>query len=184
MNTKRVKDLMVPIDEYAVVAENATLAEALKALDSAQKKLPAGKPPHRAVLVKNAAGKVVGKLGHHGFLEALEPKYHTLGDVDKLSRAGVSREVMDMMRQNFSFWQDDLDLTCRRAHNIRIKDVMKTVEYSIEENASLAETIHLLIMWQVLSLLVTRDNQVVGILRLSDLFAEIAEKIKQSSPEC
>lgn len=193
MNKILVKDLMLPLEEYAVVSEDATIEGALKELDKAQLKLPPGRQPHRAVLVRDASGRIIGKMGHLSFLRALEPKYSVVGDVEKLSRAGVSAEIMDMMKQNFQFWQDDFKLVCSRARTLKIRDVLKHAEHgenefnidqTIDENKTITEAIHRLIMWQVLSILVTQGEagrkKVVGILRLSDLFDSIAAKIKTS----
>lgn len=41
----KAKDLMVPIEEYAKVACEASLFDALTALQTAQRKLPEGKAP-------------------------------------------------------------------------------------------------------------------------------------------
>ena len=71
--------------ECAVVADEATLAEAIIALDEAQELVPAGRQEHRVVLVQDAKGRI----GYLGFLKALEPKYSNIGDVEKLSRVGV-----------------------------------------------------------------------------------------------
>jgi hypothetical protein len=53
-----------------------------------------------------------------------------------------------------------------------------TKEEYVEEKASLNEAIHHLIMGHHQSLLVTRGKEIVGILRLSDLFYEVGERIK------
>jgi CBS domain-containing protein len=182
METKKVKDLMLPLSEYAVVTESATLWEALKALEAAQKNLSPGKFLHRAVLVANKDGEIVGKLGHHGFLEALEPKYTIFRDVSRLANAGLTEDFIATIMDNYRFWQDSMEDVCRRARTVKIGQVMKPVEASIEESKPLIEAIHALIVWQTLSLLVTREGRVVGILRLSDLFREIASYI--TSAEC
>ena len=52
---------------------------------------------------------------------------------------------------------------------------------SIDESASLAEAAAVFVERQTLSLLVTRGGQTVGILRLSDLFDELARQIKQDA---
>jgi CBS domain-containing protein len=182
MKIKLVKELMLPLSDYAVVSMEASLKEALKALELAQKRLSPDRQPHRAVLVTDKAGKIVGKLGHLGFLKALEPKYNVLGDVERLSRSGLSLEFINSMMDNYRFWQDDFAVLCRRSRNIKIKDVMKPVEESIDENATLTEAIHRIVMWQTLSILVTSGKQVVGILRLSDLFEEVVNIIE--SDEC
>ncbi|MCF7809925.1 CBS domain-containing protein [bacterium] len=181
MNSKKVKDIMLPLDEYVVVSEDVSLFDALKALEEAQVKLPPNRQPHRAVLVKDRNGKIVGKLGQLGFLKALEPKYTILGDVERLSKSGLSSEFIDSMMENYNFWRDDLTEIFHRARNIRIKQVMKPVTESIDENCSLAETIHKIVMLQTLSILVTRNDQVVGILRLSDLFTKVTDLVKSAN---
>ncbi|MDP8240209.1 MAG: CBS domain-containing protein [Candidatus Hatepunaea meridiana] len=177
---KNIKDIMLPPNEYVVVSEEATLEEAIRALDLIQGNLPPGRQHHREVLIRNHNGEIVGKLGHHGFLAALEPKYGFLGDVQRLSRAGVSTEFMSKMMDDLGFWEGKMEITCKHACNIKIKKVMIPIEESIDENSSLTEAIHRMMMWQILSIIVKRDNQVVGVLRLSDIFSEIVECIKSS----
>jgi predicted transcriptional regulator len=48
----------------------------------------------------------------------------------------------------------------------------------IEENATLDEAVHRLIVCSYQSLLVNRGKKVVGILRLSDVFTKICDTIK------
>ena len=182
MKDLHVKDVMIPLNEYALVPMNANLREALITLKASHKKTPPGKHPHRAVLVTNSKGLIVGKLGMAGFLRALEPKYGNVGDIERLSRAGVSAEFLDAMMDDLGFWKEDVKRICNRANSIIIKDVMSPIEESIQENASLTEAMHKMIMWQVLSMLVTSEKEVVGILRLSDLFSEVADYI--TSDQC
>lgn len=173
---KQVKDLMLPLKEYAVVDEDATLHDAVVALDLAQ---PENRQPHRAVLAVDKQGKVVGKLGHLAFLKALEPGYNDLGDLGILARAGVSPSFIDSMMHNLNVWHEDLPTLYNRAREIRVKDVMHPVKESVEEDAPLSEGIHKLILWQTLSLLVTRKGEVTGVLRLSDVYDEIAGYIRK-----
>jgi hypothetical protein len=178
MDKKLVKDLMVPLEEYAVVDEEDTLLDALLALDEAQKKLPPGRQPYRAVLVRGKKGDVVGKLGQLVFLNALEPKYSVLGDLGKLARAGVSPELVSSMMEHFRFLQDSLPDLCRRASMVKVKDVMHPTKESIDENAPLSEAIHRMVLGQTLSILVTRGSDPVGLIRLSELFDVIADNMK------
>jgi CBS domain-containing protein len=48
----------------------------------------------------------------------------------------------------------------------------------VDENATLDQAIHQLVMGNLASLLVTRGEEIVGILRLSDVFNEICERVK------
>jgi predicted transcriptional regulator len=48
----------------------------------------------------------------------------------------------------------------------------------VEENATLGHALHALIVGHHQSLLVTRGNKIVGILRLTDMFKLVCERIK------
>lgn len=174
---KWVKEIMLPLDHYALVPENATMIEAFNALKETQKKLPPGSPPSQAVLVVDAKKKIIGKVGQLAFLKALEPKYETMGDLGTLSHVGLSSEFINSMMDNLNLWKDSFEDVCRRAGVTKIRDVMHPVTESIDEGAHLSEAVHKIVMYQTLSLLVTRGNQVVGILRLSDLFNEVGGQL-------
>jgi hypothetical protein len=177
MRSKTVRDIMLPLAEYAVVGEETTLRDALLALEAAQAQLPPHAPRHRAVLVADSSGRIVGKLGQHALLAALEPKYASLGDLERLTQAGLSTEFVESIMENYRFWQDDLEDVCRRARAVRVRQVMRPVEAGIAADASLTRAIHLFVMWNTLSLLVTEGERAVGILRLSDLFREVSRHV-------
>ncbi len=181
MEIKKVKDLMVPLDEYAVVSETASLLEAIEALDEAQKRLPEGKQPYRAVLVARKDGKIIGKIGQLAFLKALEPKYNVLADMEKLVRANVSSELVSSMLEHYRFFQSELNDLCWRAKSLAVRDVMSPLSDSIDETAPLREAISRIVIQQELSLLVSRGADIVGLVRVSDLFDEISKLIKESA---
>ena len=64
MEQMKVKDLMVPIEEYATVSQDATLFEAVQALERAQEKLNRTQCLylHRAILVFDQNKKIIGKI--------------------------------------------------------------------------------------------------------------------------
>ena len=49
MKSKQVKDIMVPLSEYATVSEDATLKEAVKALKKSQMDFDQARYRHRAI---------------------------------------------------------------------------------------------------------------------------------------
>jgi CBS domain-containing protein len=177
MKTIKVKDLMVPLEEYATVPEDATLFEAVAALEEAQNKLDRTryKYLHRSILVYDKNSQIVGKISQHDVLRALEPAYLELGDPGRLSRAGFSPQFLKSMLEHQPLWQSPLRDICSKAANIKVKKFMHTPtegEY-IGETATLEEATHHLIMGHHHSLLVTRGKDIVGVLRLVDVFGEI-----------
>jgi predicted transcriptional regulator len=180
MKEKIVKDLMIPLDDCAVVNEEATLRDAVLALDEAQARIPADRHPHRAVLVADPAGRIVGKIGQLAYLKGLESRLNVLGDLGTLTRAGVSSELISSMVDHSRDLQDTLEEICANAGSIRVKEVMHPITESVEESCSLREAVRRIVEWQQLSLLVTRDAKVVGLLRLSDLFETVARQIRET----
>jgi CBS domain-containing protein len=182
MDTINVKDLMIPLDEYATVSQEATLYEAVLALEKAQEELDRTRYHylHRAVLVFDENRKIVGKISQLDILSALEPKYGEMGGSRSLSRAGFSPNFLKSMMEQYSLLNEPLREVCRKAANLKVKGFMYTPsagEY-LAEDASFREAIHKLVMGNHQSLLVTRGGEIIGILRLTDVFKEVFQTIK------
>ena len=127
---------------------------------------------------------VIGKLSQWDFIRALEPRYNEIVDFKSLVRFGFSTRFIRSMVEDQGLWQKPLDNLCQRASQIRVKDVMYTPaegEY-VQEDATLDEGIHQLVIGHHQSLLVTRDSKVVGVLRLSDVFSEVCAIMRSSQP--
>ncbi len=117
MKTINVKDLMVPLEEYATVSEEATLFEAVVALEQAQETLDRTrfKYLHRAILVYDKNNNIVGKISQLDVLRALEPKYGEMGDQQSISRFGFSKKFLQSLREQFSLLDIPFDEACRKA---------------------------------------------------------------------
>ncbi len=173
MLDKKVKDIMIPVEMYPTVKYDVTMFDAMMTLMKARENAPPGIPPYRAVLVFDDNNKVIGKIGHFAFLKAFEPRYQNLLDVDKLSKVNLSPELIETIFEKFSLWQELPFEPCDYAKRIKAIEIMQPITERVEEDETIARAIHKIIMWQCLSLLVTRNNEVVGILRASDLYNEI-----------
>ncbi len=189
MKMINVKDLMVPLEEYATVSEDATLFEALIALEKAQQALDRTryKYLHRAVLVYDHNKKIVGKMSQFDALRALEPKYVDMGDVRSISRAGFSPDFLKEMLENQALLSANPQDICREAADRLVKDYMNVPSQGefVDENASMREAVHLLVMGHHQSLLVTREKDIVGILRLTDVLMSMFQLMKtlKNGPE-
>jgi len=180
MQKTKVKDLMVPISLYATVAEDATIYEAILALEEAQEKFGQDNYKHRAILVLHSANKIVGKVNLWDVIEGLEPKYKDLKQPREPLSHGLGKNYLRSMCKTYDLWQQPLDQICRKISEISVREVMHVPSDSeyIEEDAHLGEAINQLVMGRYLSLLVTSQQEVVGILRLSDVFKEIYDRAK------
>ena len=180
MKDTTVKDLMVPLSEYATVSEKTSLGEAILVLDKFQKEFDPLRHRHRAILVFNEENKIVGKVSMLDLLKALEPKYETLDNEEMLSGTGLSPDVLKSMIEQYALWGKPLRNICTKAAGIKVRQCMYTPspgEY-IDENVTLDVAVHKLIIGLHHSLIVTSGDDITGILRLSDVFTKICEEIK------
>ncbi len=183
MKSYSVKELMVPLSEYATVTEDATLYDAVLALERAQENFEDkhARYRHRAILVLDKDGHVVGKLSQLDVLKALEPKYQDMIQGHGSHRFGFTKEFMRSLLEDYSLFASPLDDICRQAGEQPVKKFMYTPtagEY-VSDDATLEVAIHQLIMGQHQSLLVTHGDKIVGILRLTDVFSAVFHKMKE-----
>jgi CBS domain-containing protein len=179
-----VKDLMIPLSEYPVVSENATIYDAVRALHEAQKRFDQSRYRHRAVLVADGQGKIVGKLGQLDMLRALEPKYEEMRSGTGVTRLGFSRKFLVSMLDRYDLFAQPMEQMCRHVFEQKVARYMQRPcdGEQIEVDASLDQALHQLLICQHQSLLVMEGERIIGILRLTDVFSAVFAAIDRCMP--
>jgi len=181
MKTISVRDLVVPLSEYATIPIGASLLEAVEALEAAQEEFDATKYRHRAILVLDKTGHVVGKIGQIGALRALEPKYCEMVEGQAINRFGFSADFIKSMCDQYQLFDKPLDDLCKKASTLKAGDCMDELsenEY-IDIDATMDMAIHQLVMGHHQSLVVKESNSIAGILRLTDVFVAVFHSMKE-----
>ncbi len=180
MKAINIKGLVVSLSEYATVSEDATLFEAVAALEQAQEAFDQARYRHRAVLVLDKDDTVIGKLSQMDVLRALEPKYHEMLDRKKLRTFGFNPAFMRSLLEDYHLFDSPMQDICRKAGEQNVTKLMHrpTEAEVIAESATLDEAIHQMVLGNHQSLLVTREGKIIGILRLTDVFSEIYQAMK------
>lgn len=172
MKTKQVKELMIPISDYATVHEDASMSEAIRAFENEKKRY--GKAPyrHHSLVVIDSNRHVVGRLSQVDMMHALEPRYNELGKSRWIGKSVLSRKVLTTLREQFQLWEQPLEVMCQAVCTAKVKDHMQepTEGEFVSETDTLNIAAHRIVMGHHHSLLVTRDKVIVGILRSTDLF--------------
>jgi len=183
VKTKIVKDLMVPLADYATVSEDATLYDAIIALEEAQNKFDQSRYRHRAILIYDKNRHITGKISQLDILRALEPKYDEMDNRRGMSHYGFSKKFLRTLREQFSLFDKPMEEICKKAAMLKVKNIMYTPtegEY-VNVNDSLDIAIHRLVMGHHQSLLVAKGDDIkniIGVLRKTDVFMEVCEAIK------
>ena len=176
-----VKDLMVPISEYATVPKGATLFEAVLALEKAQEEFDHTKYHHRAILVMDSTNKVIGKLSQLDVIRALEPKYDPSDELKSLERYGFSEKFIWNQRKQRRQEVAPIADIGKVAGYLKVEEFMQAPtegEY-VDEETSLDVAAHQLVVGSHHALLAMRGDRIVGVLRLTDVFAALFHAMKQ-----
>lgn len=169
---KQVRDLMIPIEEYSTVPENAPVRDAVSIL---QKTL--GDPKgHRSVLVIDEDGSAVGVLTFRDLLKALEP--HMLS-------ADIPRGSIDWLLADNDPAVYPEGLFAQRSKSEATKTVREIMEnlnpITIQAGAPLLKAVHVMVHHGVGCLPVLDGDKVVGMIQINEIFREIANVI--TTPE-
>jgi predicted transcriptional regulator len=172
-----VKDLMVPISEYATIPEGSSLFKAVIALENAKQELTGAVYPHWMVLIMGKNKKVLGKLSQLDILRALSPRDTYTDKIDEMGKFGFSSNFISKMREEYRLKKSSLEdfYTHPETMNMNVEDFMKTIGENefVDENTSLDTAAHMMFVKNRLSLLVTREDRFIGVLRLSDVFSTV-----------
>jgi len=183
METSTLQELMIPLDDYATVPEDASILEAVNALEEAQRSFHPERYRHMAILVLDKDERVVGKLSQHDIIQALEPQYRVIkGRQSSASEHfGFSPAFVEDVALQFTEWDRPLQNLYKKALEQKVQTFMyrPTDGDYIEVSATINETIHRLIVGNHQSLLVTDGSAgIVGIVRLTDVFELIHLRLK------
>ena len=184
MKDLSIKDIMVPISEYATVLEDATLIDAVRALEKAQAAFDQTRYRHRAILVLDKDENVVGRISQLDALKALEPKYQEIqGSAISGAYRHFSKSLLRSIHEQYCLYDQPLKDVFKKANTLKARDFMCSLadgEY-LNENATMDEAIHMLVMGHHQSLLITRGRQIVGVLRLTDVFSTVFHSLNQEA---
>lgn len=183
MENIRVKDLMVPIREYATVKIGTSLLDTILALEKAQEAYTESKYQHRAILVLDEQQKVVGKISQLRILKAVEARHDLDSDLESLSEFGFSDDFIIRRQEQYRMSGPVLGEDSLRAVAAKkVEEFMQqpTPGECVPETSSIDLAIHRLVAGTHISLLVTRNEEIVGVLRIADVFSSVFQEMRQT----
>lgn len=179
--TKKVRELMVPLADYAVTTTESTLRDAVFTLQKLYCQVEAGKcthAGHRNVLVLDPDNNLVGILNFGSILKVLIPEISG-GFSGKVESFGVSLAfaqggIPDLDEARASFRARVI-----RNAGTKVKDVMLKLRGTIDADADILEALKLIYQNKINVLPVFDEGKLVGVLRESDLFLAVAEVLSE-----
>lgn len=170
---------MIPVEEYTRVKKNTTLLAAMQGLtqQAEDENLP---HPHRDLLVEDEEGMVIGKVTMLDIFKHMEPSYFKMDNTRYPNT--LSKDFVQRVYRDFNLWSEPLTDICRRKTDTKVEEIMHTPQKVeiVDEEDSIDKALHAFVLGVHQPLLVQKDGNITGVLRLGDAF----ERVKKSILAC
>jgi len=165
----KVKNLMTPVGEYKTLGLDACLSDVVAALTDSK---------HRDIIIVDEKGAFTGVVTMTDIIMALEPNYKKLNKKDMDSDILSNRFVAEQFKE-FGLWTDTLANLCEKSTDICVKDAMHIPEdeHYINIDEELEHGVHMYVIGTPQPIVVRDNGNVVGILRMSDVFDELIKRM-------
>jgi CBS domain-containing protein len=161
---KKVKDLMIPLEDYPHIPYWFTLRQAMAIVREAAVKFEGSFEP-RAVLVFDEKYQLMGILTLRDIIRGLEPRF--LQETN-LVKGDPSLTIL---------MGDLFGPGLKEASQKPVSEVMSPIKVTAQGNDPVAKAIFLMIKADVGMMPVIQENKVAGMVRLSDLFKEMSDLV-------
>ena len=175
-----VKELMRSIDEFPHISSQATFMEAVEALEKADQEFKSGQAPQRILLVYDVMEKIVGKMSPMDVVQGLEPNYPKIDLPKSTPYYRLVQMSMESMKKDFRLWHKPLGELCKKAYDIKIHDFIKmpTPDHVVKADDKMDAAFHLFVIGRHDSLFVQDGEEIVGLIRFSDVYKKIKETMR------
>lgn len=158
---KTAEEIMVPINDYITISQDATIYEAIKVLKDSFHSNGNAWSGHRSVIVLDEKGKLVGVLTLRGLLKA----------------AGLREIDKDMTIKSESWGWYYID-RLRQETRLRVRDVMRPLAVAtVNADNTVVDIAVALLKRKVNSLPVLKKGKLVGMVRTLDIFIVLSEHL-------
>ena len=183
MKTKKVKDLIIPLSESPRMLYSGTLREAIEKLNVAYE------TGHHTVLVFDESDNLVGMLLEKDILKGLEPRFaqryqkgipmlwDELLESESGSEKRLARPVKEFMSEA-TVTIDAEDSILKVWDATEAGWPFRTVAIDAED--SILKASHIMLQEEVYLLPVMEGDKIIGVVRMGDLFHEIAKAVLKS----
>ncbi|UCG84870.1 MAG: CBS domain-containing protein [Gemmatimonadota bacterium] len=171
---KQVREVMVPIDQYPSVRDNATLAEAIAVIDSARLDVGGRKSQPRLLLVFDEIQLLVGYVRRRDIMRGLEPQF-------LVSQPLEYRKMRFDVPADPNLTELPFDRTVSRIRQQAgkpVSDVMLPIPTTINADDHLMKAIHEMVTLNLYLIPVIDKKRLVGVVRSVDMIHELAQLLK------
>lgn len=173
METTRVEDIMIPLDQYPHLPYWFTLRQAMVEIQGSKFKIGELESIPRAVLVFDQAYRLLGYARRRDIMRGLEPRYLAPGEAE--AGQGLFKVHVDPNLAELSF--DKMAEAIRARADKMISEVMQPIKVTIDVDDHLMKAISEILEYDLCLIPVLRDERVVGVVNTVAVCHELAKII-------
>ena len=174
-----VRDVYIPMKNYPHIPDTATICDAMKLMHGSQTEAH----KYRTILVHDQDEHLVGHLTLRDLLRAVGPSY-----LKKAAPAIKGNQPFQGIPQDFSalalIWQEGFTVKIQEEAQHTVADYLTLFEHSVKLDDPFAKCAYLLLVEDLHVIPVVEDEKVVGVVRLVDIFEQIAEHLCKTMEHC
>ena len=173
IETARVQEIMIPVDQYPKVLPSCSLRDAMKLMEEAELNFRGRKSLPRALLVFDEVGNFRGCVRRRDIMSGLEPKFLVSEPIHyrmKLFDVNLDPNLSALANKH-------VVKGIREQANRPVSDVMRPIETSLAYDDHLMKAIYEMVVYSLNIIPVMRQTKVIGVVRSVELFHELAELV-------
>ncbi len=186
---KRVKDILIPIEEYEAVSIDSQLCDALAILKRNYEQIKKSRKGelHSTIFIRDHEGKIVGKISMYDLVKGLVPESVKGPEMSRAYYSVLSSRVLEVSREvsevqaRFKWLHSSFFELIKQEARKPVKDVMSDVYPLLTEEDTINHAIYIMFKEGVRQPLVVKDGEVIGVVTLKAIFDEMIELL---GPEC
>jgi len=170
-DTLVVRDVLIPLDRYPHLKENQSLYDSVQEI----KEYTVGDKNqirYAEIFVVNDENQLVGKIEIVDVLHALAPTLFAADKVEKFEGKGLDFPNLTILLE------DAFLKKCSEQSTIAIKDFMSKIEDSVKVDTPMLKALMLMLKAKKYSFPVVDGSEVIGVVRLEEIFLELCHHCK------
>ncbi|MFH1530124.1 MAG: CBS domain-containing protein [Pseudomonadota bacterium] len=171
--SRRVGEIMIPLNEYPHLPVWSTLVDAIKIMHSAEIVARGRKSLPRVIFLFDLDGSIAGTVRRRDIMRGLEPTFLVSQPLE------YRRKIFDVeVDANLSELSSGrVEKGIRERADRPVTDVMRLIETTIDFDAHIIHAVYEMVNNRMSILPVTQNKRVVGVIRTVDVFHELAEVV-------
>lgn len=171
-----VKDAYIKVDDYPNISDNAPIGHAIHIMHHVLE----DQSKYRTILVLDDDDHLKGYLSLRDLIRAVGPDYLHKKRPDVKGHQPFNFEGLGQDLTALSLiWQDGFTLKMHDGLSKPVSEYMTLMEDQVSLDDPIAKCLYIMLLHDLLILPVVDDEQVVGVIRLVDLFERIADNVEQ-----